>query len=134
MVGLEYYNNRLDSLESRKNEVLGKLTTDRLTLKGINTEIEKCNEAIDNLTPKPIDVDKSKDEIEIVKLTIEIEELLTLNKKLSRDNEYFKEELSKKDNEIFDLKNTIKCYELCNKGEISESNIFKKLLTEEKTW
>ena len=85
-----YYSNRIDELEQRKNEVLGKLTTDKLTLKSIEKEMAKCSEAMQKLG-NPIHKELSLKGKEIAKLTdILVEkdsEIDLLNDTVAKTNE-----------------------------------------------
>ena len=89
MVDLGYYSNRLDELEQRKAEVAGKLVSAKLSLKGINNEIEACKEAMNNLT-SPVDTEKSIREIKFFQQSEKITELKQDIARLKDWNDYLK--------------------------------------------
>lgn len=127
MVEAGYYSNRIDELEQRKNEVLGKLTTDKLTLKSIENEITKCSEAMqklgnpinkelslkgkeiakltDILVEKDSEIDSLNDTITKInesnlKLTDTVEKLRNTNKKIQSENKLLKYNLMKAEKRI----------------------------------
>lgn len=85
LVDLNYYSRRIDELEERKTEISSKIYMDKLTLKSINEEIKKCDEAIQRLGEPT--------QKEFMVLTKQIKDL--------------KQDLSEKENEIETLENTI---------------------------
>ena len=77
MIEEGYYSNRIKELEERKAEVQGKLVTAKLTLEGIDDEIKKCEDAMQNLGSQ-----HSKEIMEKNNL------IKTLRKKISKQEEH----------------------------------------------
>lgn len=109
MVEIEYYSNRINELEKRKEELLGKLVTTKLSLKGVDKEIECCKEAIENLVPKPID--------ETLKMTDKDKRIINL----SKSNERLSFENKKLNKKLFKLKQELE--EVCLKNEELKNNL-----------
>ena len=79
-----YYSNRLDELKSRKSELTEQLVSVKLSLRGINKEISKCEEAMNNETSS-VNIIKNKDK--------EISRLTSQNELLKKENLQLKHEL-----------------------------------------
>ena len=92
MVELGYYSNRLDELEKRKEKLQGTIVTAKLSLNGVEREIEACKEQIDNLTTVMDDKADKKDKI-IKTLENEIEELKEVNNSLKKENTQLKHDV-----------------------------------------
>lgn len=45
-ISLGYYTERIDWLEERRNQISARIYADRLALKAINKEIDRCREAM----------------------------------------------------------------------------------------
>ncbi|WP_406533199.1 hypothetical protein [Methanobrevibacter sp.] len=110
-----YYSKRIDELEKRKAELQGQLVTTKLSLKGVNKEIEACKEAIDNQTQVVrTDADR-KDEI-IMKLTNQIVEAESLIGELKLENTQLKNDLLIVKDEINELKNDLELEKIKNEN------------------
>lgn len=99
MVEQGYYSNRIKELEERKIKITAEIYANKLTLKSIDEEIEKCDATIQKLGQPNYQ--------EVIKLNSKIN---NLKRDLTeKDNEitYLNNEMVERDNEIKKLKKTI---------------------------
>lgn len=86
------YSERISHNEKRIAELKGRMYTDKLTIKSLENENERCFEAMNNCT-SPIDVDKTEKDKKILELTKTIGELENKNKILRKEKRQLKTEL-----------------------------------------
>ena len=142
-----YYTKRIDELEKRKEEVTAQLVTSKLTLKGINKEIENCYEYMNSANYAPeVDttpfeskikrmeqlIDRKNEEIENLKNDIK-----KLNKTISKKNkeiESLNTVIENKDYEMGTLKLKLNLKDVQSKKDMTQLNrgFDKKLKTKEK--
>lgn len=99
MVEQGYYSNRIKELEERKTKITAEIYANKLTLKSIDEEIEKCDATIQKLGQPNYQ--------EVIKLNSKIN---NLKRDLTeKDNEitYLNNEVVERDDEIEKLKKTI---------------------------
>ena len=105
------YSERIAHNEKRIAELKGKIYTDKLTVKSLENENQRCFEAMNNLT-SPIDTEKDKKDKKIFELTAELDEAKKTIKKLKKEKKQLKvksqylsaklDELEKQDTNIFE--------------------------------
>lgn len=103
-----YYTNRIKELEKRKEEVTGQLITSKLTLKGINKEIDNCYEYMNSAhyQENSSEIDSKLVEMEHKILSLE-NTVKKMNKTINQKNGKIKslnKVIGDKDHEISKLK------------------------------
>lgn len=98
-----YYSKRLDELEKRKEELQGKIVTAKLSLKGVDKEIESCKEAMNNQT-SAMRTDADRKDEKIASLTKQVVEAENLISELKLNNTQLKHDLQNSEQTIKKLK------------------------------
>lgn len=130
-----YYTNRIKELEKRKEEVTAQMVTSKLTLKGIEKEIENCYEYMNSAhyeaNSSKIDAKLNEYEHKVLSLENRIKKMgNTINKKNGKIKS-LNSVIEDKDHEIATLKLQHKIEEAKLQEKIAELNIrFKKLKPE----
>ena len=152
-----YYAQRLDDLEKRKIDITSKIYADRLTLKAIDKEIEKCDEAIqklgeptqkefmalnkqindlrNDLIEKDYEIKKLKRNLEkkagtILRLSNSIDKVKKRRDNLSEENSKLKYELDYANKTIFNLEQKLITFN-ANDDVILSENFGKDNIFEE---
>ena len=141
-----YYSRRLDDLEKRKVELLAQRKINKMSLDGVNKEIEACKEAMNNQT-KVVDTHADSKDTYILKLKNRLDEANKTINLLKKDKTQLKHDLTVNEqkikrlkNENDDLKNEIRILKIdignlkSNNGETifpedrSDENIFEQIM------
>lgn len=89
MVEQGYYSNRINELEERKAKVQGQLVTAKITLQGIDKEIAKCEDAMQNLgkqNEKEIILKNEKIKLLSKEITSKENKIMELNEVIKNKN------------------------------------------------
>lgn len=120
-----YYSRRLDELEKRKIELLAQRRINKMSLDGVNKEIEVCKEAMNNQT-KPINTYNNSKDAKILSLTEELDESKEINNLLKKEITQLKHDLFCANQDIDDLKRRLLINDSKN-SDNSKQNIFEQL-------
>lgn len=101
-----YYSNRIDDLEKRKIELLAQRKINKMSLDGVNREIEACKEAMNNQT-KVVSTRTTSKDTYILKLEEELEEAKEVINLLKRDKTQLKHDLQTSEHKISELTDQI---------------------------
>ena len=101
-----YYSKRLDDLEKRKIELLAQRKINKMSLDGVNREIEACKEAMNNQT-KVVNTRTTSKDTYILKLEKELDESKDVINLLKRDNTQLKHDLQNYEHKISELTNEV---------------------------
>lgn len=96
---MSYYSRRIDELEKRKNKLMSQMVADKLSLKAINDEIKKCDDAIQRLGEPT--------QKEFMVMQKEISDLKSDILKKDEQIKSLMKDIDKKDLKIFQLNNTL---------------------------
>lgn len=132
-----YYSNRIKELEKRKEEVTAQVVTSKLTLKGINKEIQSCYEYMNSAhyEADSSKIDSKLNEYEHKVLSLE-NTVKKMNNTINKKNGMIKSlnaVIDDKDHEIATLKLKHHIEEAKLQEKIAELNIQFKKLKPEKT-
>ena len=129
----------LEYLEKRKEKLQGTIVTAKLSLKGVNKEIEVCKEAIDNQT-QVVRTDADRKDETMLKLTNQIVEAESLIGELKLENTQLKHDLSNAKMRVDDLEQKLELEKIKNenlnenlkyfKNSSGKDNIFDEFLKE----
>ena len=123
-----YYSNRIKELEKRKEEVTAQLVTSKLTLKGINKEIENCFEYMNSAHYNKDNTPQLQKEIEDLEHRLNVREntLKKMNNTINQKNGKIKslnKVIEDKDHEISVLKLKLHNKDAKFQERIAELNI-----------
>lgn len=108
-----YYSKRLDDLEKRKIELLAQRKINKMSIDGVNKEIEACKEAMNNQT-KVVSTRTTSKDTYILKLENELDEAKTVINLLKKDKTQLKHDLYIAQDKIKELKKELDLYQVMN--------------------
>ena len=138
-----YYSKRLDELEKRKIELLAQRKINKMSLDGVNREIEACKEAMNNQT-KVVNTHTTSKDTYILKLENQLDEANDVINLLKRDKTQLKHDLSIAKDRINELEQQLELEKINNenlneniqwyKNNIpKKENIFEEMLNEKRS-
>ena len=101
-----YYSKRLDDLEKRRIELLTQRKINKMSLDGVNREIEACKEAMNNQT-KVVNTHATSKDAYILKLENQLDEAKKSINSLKKDNTQLKHDLQNASHKISELNDEI---------------------------